>query len=34
MQLGSVFDGYGVVPGVTLEGMRKVAERNPEIFKG
>jgi len=33
MQLATLFDGYGVIPGVTLEGMRKVAERNPEIFQ-
>ena len=33
MQLGRLFDGYGVIPGVTLEGMRKVAERNPDLLK-
>ncbi len=33
MRLGRVLDGYGVVPGVTFEGMKKVMERNPEIFK-
>ena len=33
MRLARVFEGYGVVPGVTLEGMRKVYERNPDLFK-
>jgi hypothetical protein len=33
MELSGMFDGYGVVPGVTLEGMQKVAQRNPEVFK-
>ena len=32
MELAQLFDGYGVVPGVTLEGMQKVAERNPDLF--
>ena len=33
MQLNRLFTGYGVIPGVTLEGMKKVAERNPELLK-
>ena len=33
MQLMRVMDGYGVVPVVTLEGMRKVQERNPDLLK-
>lgn len=33
MQLGRLFTGYGVIPGVTLEGMKKVAERNADILK-
>jgi hypothetical protein len=33
MQLMRAMDGYGVVPGVTLEGMRKVQERNPDLVK-
>jgi hypothetical protein len=33
MELMQLFSGYGVVPGVTLEGMRKVIERNPELGK-
>jgi hypothetical protein len=33
MQLGRLFTGYGVIPGVTLEGMRKVVERNPDLLK-
>lgn len=33
MQLGRLFNGYGVIPGVTLEGMRKVADRNPDLLK-
>jgi hypothetical protein len=33
MQMGRALDGYGVVPGVTLEGMRKVMERNPDMMK-
>jgi len=32
MQLGASLDGYGVVPGVTLEGLKKVRERNPQLF--
>jgi hypothetical protein len=33
MRLGRVLEGYGVVPGLTLEGLRKVQERNPDLFK-
>jgi hypothetical protein len=33
MRLFRVLEGYGVVPGVTLEGFRKVQERNPDLFK-
>ena len=33
MDLNMLFTGYGVIPGVTLEGMRKVAERNPDLLK-
>lgn len=32
MRLSRVLDGYGVVPGVTLEGLRKASERNPDLF--
>ena len=33
MELNRLFTGYGVIPGVTLEGMKKVAERNPDLLK-
>ncbi len=33
MRLARVLEGYGVVPGLTLEGLRKVQERNPDLFK-
>jgi hypothetical protein len=33
MRLNNLFQGYGVTPGVTGEGIPKVAERNPDIFK-
>lgn len=33
MRLVRVFEGFGVVPGVTQEGMRKVLERNPDLFQ-
>jgi hypothetical protein len=33
MKLARVFVGYGVVPGVTMEGFKKVRERNPDLFK-
>ena len=32
LQLGTALDRYGVVPGVTLEGLKKVRERNPQLF--
>jgi hypothetical protein len=32
MKLARVLEGYGVVPGVTLEGLRKVQERNRDLF--
>jgi hypothetical protein len=33
MRLDSLFYGYGVTPGVTGEGLGKVVERNPDLFK-
>jgi hypothetical protein len=33
MRLARVFEGYGVIPGVTLEGMRKVHQRNQDLFQ-
>jgi hypothetical protein len=33
MRLNSLFLGYGVTPGVTGEGIARVADRNPDIFK-
>ena len=33
MRMGRAFDGYGVVPGVTQDGIKKVMDRNPEMFK-
>jgi hypothetical protein len=33
MRLAQLFEGYGVIPGVTGEGIRKVADRNPDMFK-
>jgi hypothetical protein len=33
LELTQLFTGYGVIPGVTLEGMRKVADRNPAMLK-
>jgi hypothetical protein len=33
MRLMRLFTGYGVIPGVTGEGIRKVSERNPEMMK-
>ena len=33
MELNQLFAGYGVIPGVTFEGMKKVAERNPDFLK-
>ena len=33
MRMASLFDRYGVVPGVTEEGIKKVMERNPDLGK-
>lgn len=33
MKLGRMLEGYGVVPGVTLEGLAKVRERNADLFE-
>jgi hypothetical protein len=33
MRLARVLANYGVIPGVTLEGLKKVQERNPDLFK-
>jgi hypothetical protein len=33
MELNRLFTGYGVIPGVTLAGMRKVADRNADLLK-
>jgi len=33
MRLSRLFDGYAVVPGLTFEGLRKVQERNPDLFR-
>jgi hypothetical protein len=33
MQMASMFEGFGVVPGVTEAGIRKVMERNPDFMK-
>ena len=33
MRMSRVLDGFGVIPGVTLEGMRKVLQRNQDLFK-
>jgi hypothetical protein len=33
MRLARLFSGYGVVPGVTLEGLKMVMQRNPELGK-
>lgn len=32
MKLSRMLDGFGVVPGVTLEGLRKVRERQADLF--
>jgi hypothetical protein len=32
MTLARLLDGYGVVPGVTLEGLRGVQERTADLF--
>lgn len=34
MRLGRLLTGYGVIPGVTLEGLKKVRERNPDLYRG
>src|SRR5262249_28634671 len=34
MRLARLLDGYGVIPGVTLEGLMKVRERNADLFGG
>jgi hypothetical protein len=33
MKIGTLFLGYGVVPCVTGEGLEKVKQRNPQLFK-
>lgn len=33
MRLNRVFVGYGVIPGVTGEGLKEVAKRNPDMFQ-
>ena len=33
LTLAQLFTGYGVIPGVSQEGMRKVADRNPDLTK-
>jgi hypothetical protein len=33
MKISTFFLGYGVVPGVNREGLEKVAQRNPQLFK-
>lgn len=33
MRLSNLFYGYGVTPGVTGEGIPKVVERNPDVFR-
>jgi hypothetical protein len=33
MRLMRLWTGYGVIPGVTGDGIRKVAERNPDLLK-
>jgi len=33
MRLGRQWTGYGVIPGVTGDGVRKVSDRNPDLFK-
>src|SRR5262245_57085688 len=33
MLMNRTFEGYGVVPGVTLDGIKKVMERNPDMFR-
>ncbi|HKP59600.1 MAG TPA: hypothetical protein VJV78_22910 [Polyangiales bacterium] len=33
MQLGQLFEGYGVVPGITLEGLQKFVQRAGDLFR-
>jgi hypothetical protein len=33
MTLSRMLEGYGVIPGVTLEGLRKVQERNRDLYQ-
>jgi hypothetical protein len=33
MRLMRLWTGYGVIPGVTGDGIRKVTERNPDMLK-
>lgn len=33
MQMGRLFVGLGVVPGVNWAGIQSVAQRNPDLFK-
>ena len=33
MQMGMMFDRFGVVPGVTQEGIEAVMKRNPDLAK-
>lgn len=33
MQLGQWFEGYGVIPGVTTEGLQKALQRTADLFK-
>ncbi len=33
MRLNRMFTGYGVIPGVTGDGIPKVQQRNPDMFK-
>ena len=33
MRLARYFEGYGVIPGVTEEGMLKVMDRNPDLAR-
>ena len=33
MRLARYFEGYGVIPGVTEEGMQKVMDRNPDLVR-
>jgi len=33
MKIGSLMTRHGVIPGVTGEGLAKVRDRNPDLFK-